>query len=125
MRWSGCATGGAGAPSTSTAWRKHARVSPAEPHLWTSPERNSATGVSTRFSTAPSHLDQIPLVLEVARHRDRLGAGWDAEFREDRRDVMIDGLGRNKQTPGYGRVAQPVGHQPKNLRFAPGQAERI
>ena len=64
-------------------------------------------------------------VLRVACHRDRLSARWHTEFGQDRRDVVVDSLRRNKQALGYGRVAQALGQQCKNLCFAPRQAEWI
>jgi hypothetical protein len=45
----------------------------------------------------------------LARHRDRLGSRWHAEFCQDRRDVVVDRLGRHEQALRYAANCAALG----------------
>jgi hypothetical protein len=76
-------------------------VRPDESH----PIRQAATPVRSGLAAMRSNF----ALGVLARHRDGLGTRGDAELRQDRRDVMVDRFGRNKQAPRDGRITQTIG----------------
>ena len=71
-----------------------------------------------------------PLVLgrgdpEAAGGRGGLAARPDAQLGQQRRDVVLDGLGRQRQPGGDLGVAEPLGEQAEHLDLPAGEAGRV
>ena len=72
--------------------------------------------LSLRLMTPTFGRSQCP---EGARRDGGIPAARNTESRNDRRDVMLRGLGRNAQARGDFNVAQPFIDQTQDLRLPP------